>query len=306
MKELLKKWGIGGIDTIAPTATGGGKTWFVKTIAKRDFVLKESDLMRSEREYHVLLGLSKTQIPVALPVTTVEGDWYAKNHHGKVYCLYPRLPGHVVTEHYAGDAEKRALGFGQAIGLLHTCFQERADINGYQGTAFIEQIEEWAIRRIRKDRTTVDACAIEQIWRGAESELKPLYKELPQQLIHRDAHPSNMLFSAGRLTGLLDFEMVRRGPRVFDVCYCGSSILVEGFEDSEKGQKWPSLFYSLTRGYEEFCPLTGSERLAMYGVFVVIELLFIAFWMDRHNADAARISERLLYWLAANRDALAM
>ena len=92
--------------------------------------------------------------------------------------------------------------------------------------------------------------AIEQIWRDARSELEPIYKELPRQLIHRDAHPSNMLFSAGRLTGLLDFELVRRGPRIFDLCYCASSLLVDGFEDCEKGQKWPSLFRSLVRGYE--------------------------------------------------------
>ena len=115
-----------------------------------------------------------------------------------------------------------------------------------------------------------------------------------------------MLFSAGQLTGFVDFEMVRRGPRVFDACYCGSSILVGGFEDSEKGQRWPSLFHSLVRGYEEFCPLTASERLAVYGVFVTIELLFIAYFLDMHNVDAARTNERLLYWLATNRDALVM
>jgi Ser/Thr protein kinase RdoA (MazF antagonist) len=306
VKELLKNWAIGSVDTIAPTPSGGGRTWFVKTTTKRDFVLKGSDLLRSEREYGVLLGLSKTPIPVALPVTSVEGDWYAKDRNGKVYCLYPRLPGRVVTEHYAGDAERRALGFGQAIGLLHTCLGERADVNGYEEMELVEQIEEWAIRRIREDGATVDACAIEQIWQDAQSELKPLYEELPQQLIHRDAHPSNMLFSAGRLTGFVDFEMVRRGPRVFDVCYCGSSILVGGFEDFEKGQKWPSLFHSLVRGYEEFCLLTASERLAMYGVFVTIELIFIAFSLDTHNEDAARTNERLLYWLATHRGALAM
>ena len=83
-------------------------------------------------------------------------------------------------------------------------------------------------------------------------------------------------------------------------------MLVGGFEDFEKGQKWLSLFDSLMRGYETFCPLTASERQAMYGVFVIIELIFIAFWMDRHNGDAARQSESLLYWLATNRDALTL
>lgn len=198
------------------------------------------------------------------------------------------------------------MGFGRAIGLLHSCFKELAGIGGYPDIKLVEQIDEWAVPRFRDDGTTVDADAIEQIWRDARSELGPVYKELPQQLIHRDAHPSNMLFSAGRLTGLLDFELVRRGPRIFDVCYCASSILVEGFEDLEQGRLWPSLFRSLARGYSEFCPLTASERQAVYGVFVAIELIFMAFWMDRHNQDAATECERLVYWLAKNRDALAI
>ena len=34
---------------------------------------------------------------------------------------------------------------------------------------------------------------------------------------------------------------------------------------------------------------------------------FMAYWMDRHkNKDAAKMTERLLYWLATNRDALAV
>ena len=305
MRELLKQWGIGRVYTIAPTPLGGGRTWFVKTMAKGDFVLKVSDLMRSEREYDLLLELSKTEIPVALPITTMEGDWCARSCGGKVYCLYPRLPGNVITEHYAGDAEKRALGFGRAIGLLHTCFQARADVNGHRELALLEQIEQWALPRIREEGSAVDARAIERIWRDAEAELGPLYSKLPRQVIHRDPHPSNMLFSAGRLTGFLDFEMVRRGPRAFDVCYCGSSILVEGFEDSEKAQRWARLVHSLTRGYGEYFPLVASERLAMYGVLVSIELLFIAFCMDTRNYDAARTNERLLHWLATNRQVLA-
>jgi len=308
-EEAIKKWDIGSINTIDPIPSVGGRTWLAKTMDKGDFVLKvKSDLDRTEREreYNLLLGLSETEIPVALPVTTVDGDWYVESQKGEVYCLYPKLPGQVVVEHYAGDAEKRARGFGQAIGLLHMCFQECDAVDGFREMDLGRQIQEWAIPCIRKGGATVDACAIERIWQEVEPELVSLYNALPRQLIHRDAHPSNMLFAAGRLTGFLDFEMVGRGPRLFDVCYCGSSILVGGFDDSAKGQKWPILFQSIVRGYEEFCPLTASERAAVYGVLVTIELIFIAFCLDTHNENAARRNESLLYWLATHRDTLAI
>ena len=304
MEELLGDWKIGSVETIMPTPTGGGRTWFVRTTANRGYVLKESDLTRSEREHEVMLGLSGTRVPVAPPIPTVAGDWYAQGRDGKVYCLYPRLPGKVVPEHYAGDARERARGFGRAIGLLHTGLRELDGATGFPEMALVAHIDEWAIPRIRGGGTAVDAGLLEQIWRDARSELEPLYLELPQQLIHRDPHPSNMLFSAGRLTGWVDFELVRRGPRVFDLCYCASSLLVDGFEDDEKRRKWPALLRSLARGYEEFCPLTDPERLAVYAVFVAIELIFIAFWLERHNEGAAIQCERLLHWIATHEASL--
>jgi Ser/Thr protein kinase RdoA (MazF antagonist) len=305
MEEFLKKWEIGHIDTIAPTgSTGGGRTWFVRTAGGSRYVLKESNLARAEQEHGVILGLSGTQVPVAVPVRAADGNRYIQGRDGQVYSLYPRLPGDVVPDHYAGDARQRARGFGRAIGLLHTGLRELDGATGFPEMALVTQIDEWAMPRIREGEATVYAIALERIWQEARSELEPVSKELPRQLIHRDPHPSNMLFSAGQLTGWVDFELVRRGPRLFDLCYCASSLLFDGFEDEEKGRLWPALFRFMVRGYEESYPLKASERRAVYGVFVAIELIFVAFWLDRSNEDGARQCERLLYWLAAHRDAL--
>jgi hypothetical protein len=60
------------------------------------------------------------------------------------------------------------------------------------------------------------------------------------------------------------------------------------------------------RGYSEYCRLAASVRLAAYGVLVAIELIFVAFWLDRHNEDPAMQCEGLVHWLATNRDALAI
>ena len=306
MEERLSGWKIGSVDTITPTPTGGGRTWFVRTAANGDYVLKESDPARTEREHGVILGLSGTQVPVAVPVRTADGNLFVQGRDGKVCSLYPRLPGSVVPEHHAGDARKRAGDLGRAIGLLHTGLRELDGASGFPEIALVTHIDDWAIPRIREGGAAVDAGGLAQIWREARSELEPVHGKLPRQLIHRDSHPSNMLFSKGRLTGWVDFELVRRGPRLFDLCYCASSLLVEGFEDREKGRLWPALFRAMVRGYEEFCPLADSERRAVFGVFVAIELIFIAFWIDRGNKDAAGQCERLLYWLAAHRDVLAI
>jgi Ser/Thr protein kinase RdoA (MazF antagonist) len=248
--------------------------------------------------------LSKAGVPVPIPVSTVEGNLYAVGSEEQAFQLYPRLPGEIVTDHYGGDAEKRARAFGGAIGFLHERLRTCDGLNGIRDMNFVGQIREWAIPRIRAGKVVIDAEAIERIWRDVEGEFIPLHDDLPKQVIHRDAHPYNMLFDEGELTGFLDFEMAVRGLPLFDVCYCASAVLVDGFEDAEKAQKWPTLFRSLVAGYEAFRPLSSAERLAVYGVLVATEFIFIAFWLDRGDEDNARSSERMLYWLVENREAL--
>jgi Ser/Thr protein kinase RdoA (MazF antagonist) len=304
MKEILEKWPIGSVATFEPTPVGDS-TFFVTTVGGDRFVLKErANLARIQRECALLPELSKAGVPAPVLIATVDGDSYAVGSEGQAFRLYPRLPGKIVTEHYDGDAEKRAGAFGRAIGFLHERLRACDGLNGIRDMNLTGQIHEWAIPHIRAGEVVVDAEAIERIWREVEGEFVPLHDELPKQLIHRDAHPWNMLFDEGELTGFLDFEMAVRGLPLFDVCYCAGSILVDGFEDAEKAQKWPALFHSMVAGYETFRPLSSTERLAVYGVLVTTQFLFIAFWLDRCDEENARSSERMLYWLSANREAL--
>jgi Ser/Thr protein kinase RdoA (MazF antagonist) len=302
VEDFLRSWDIGNVSAIEPISSYWGKTSLVKTIDGHCFILKEkSDLSQTEQEFNLLSSLSKVGTPVAVPIRAMDGAWYTSSK-GKVFCLYPRLPGRIIVDHYAGNAKGRAKAFGKAIGFLHTCFLKCDNLSGFQEMKLIEQIQKWAIRCIRKNRDVVDGGTIERIWGEVEQGMDSLYSELPKQLIHRDLNPANMLFDKGRLTGFVDFDMVVRGPRIFDVCYCGSSILVGGFQDSAKVEKWPSLFRSLVRGYQEVCPLTLPERLALYGTLAAIQLLFLAFCLETQAEEAARCNSSVLKWLSVNRE----
>ncbi|MBN2385812.1 MAG: phosphotransferase [Anaerolineales bacterium] len=300
MDDLLRSWNIGRITEVKPIDSYWGKARLVKTVDGHCFILKEKlDLSQSEQESSLLSSLAEVGAPVAVPVRTVDAMWYASNDH-KIFCLYPRLTGKIVADHYAGNATARAQALGRAIGFLHTCFLKCDGLSGYKDMQLMQQIRDWAIPHIQEHETIVDADRIEKIWRAAEEEMGPLYAELPRQLIHRDLHPANILFDSSRLTGFVDFEMVMRGPRIFDVCYCGTSLLVSGFPD--KIQMWPALFQSLVDGYQGVCPLTSSELLATYGTLVAIEILFAAFSLETQDEGAARCNVSVLNWLSANRE----
>ena len=304
MEEILKNWDIGGIRLIEPLASYWGKTARITTVDGRQFILKEKpDLSRMQQESNLLSILSLVDAPVAVPVRTVTNAWHTLSD-GKIFSLYPRLPGEIIAEHFAGDAAGRAGMFGKAIGLLHTCFLKCNDLNGYPDLRLMDQIRDWAIPCIREHKTILDADSIETIWGGVEKEMGSLYNQLPRQLIHRDLHPANMLFDGDRLTGFVDFEMVVRSPRIFDVCYCGTSLLVSAYPDADKMQSWPGLFRCLVKGYQELCPLVPSEILALYGMLAAIELLFAAFSLETGAQGAARCNAGVLQWLSTNRELL--
>jgi Ser/Thr protein kinase RdoA (MazF antagonist) len=120
------------------------------------------------------------------------------------------------------------------------------------------------------------------------------------QLIHRDAHPGNMLFLDGELSGWLDFEIMVRGPRLFDLCYCSTSLLIYGFDDPVKRQAWHGLVRALVEGYDQVSPLTPVERGSIRLMQMCIEVIFIS-WFAHNNfpAPATRNIEALA-WLYEN------
>jgi Ser/Thr protein kinase RdoA (MazF antagonist) len=126
------------------------------------------------------------------------------------------------------------------------------------------------------------------------------YIELPKQLIHRDAHPGNMLFQDGQHSGWLDFEISMRGPRLFDLGYCSTSLLMNGMPDLARRQAWFGLLIALVTGYESVCPLTSVEHRALRVMQMCIEVIFIAFYANIHHSNGVAQNIDALIWLSTH------
>ena len=304
VKDFLKNWDIGEVATVKPIHSYSGKVSLVHTIDNHCYIWKEkSSLKQVEQEFQLLSSLEEAGAPVAVPILTIDGKRYIWTK-GTIFCLYPELSGEVIPEHYAGNAIVRAEMFGKAIGYLHACLLKCQNVINYADLQLPEQIRNWAIPRIQEHTTSTEGIEIEKLWNDVGQDLDSIYAELPKQLIHRDLHPANMLFNEGQVTGFIDFEIVVNGPRVFDVCYCGTSLLVGAFPDVEKMQLWPALFASILKGYEGSCPLTSSEIRALSGVLAAIELLFAAFSFETKAVEAAKCNLSVLKWLSENSEAM--
>jgi Ser/Thr protein kinase RdoA (MazF antagonist) len=124
---------------------------------------------------------------------------------------------------------------------------------------------------------------------------------LPQTVIHRDPHPGNLLFEDGQLSGILDFDLMMRGPRIFDPCYCATSLLLAQFPDARHRGHWLDLWQALLAGYRRLVPLTAAEQAGLFTMLAVIQLLFIAYALRTHRPDAASMNQSALLWLHHHR-----
>jgi Ser/Thr protein kinase RdoA (MazF antagonist) len=171
----------------------------------------------------LLKTLAAQGVPVAVPLRTRSGERFVQVNED-FFDLSPHLQGMVYADHYAPGAAERARQFGAAIARLHTAL-----CNCDQFTSVPDMDLPGDIVRCSqpvRQNWPSGQLLVEPILSEIEADLVACFTELPKQLIHRDAHPANMLFQDGQLSGWLDFEITQRGPRLFDLCYCSTSLLM--------------------------------------------------------------------------------
>lgn len=273
----------------------------VTTSAGNRYVLKRRNASAfMDREPGLTAFLRDSGLPVAVPMPTRTGAACLDSATG-LYALYPRLDGEVIREHYGSGSSERAHRFGRAIARLHLALQQWPGESIAPGLDLVAQVRDWALPCIRRHSEQLDCARVATAAAICISELEPAAPGLPVQWIHRDIHPANMLFVQDELTGILDFEMAQRGPRVFDPCYCATSILIGGWKDPSNRSAWPGLLSAILAGYEEAILLSRVEKQALTAVLCAIELIFMAFSLEHGQFGPARCNQEVLLWLLANR-----
>ena len=307
--ELLSYWEIDPIRSVNVLPPGesapGRNVAFVETVSGARYVLKRKTVHRTrQQEYRLLEILAAQGVPVAVPLRARSGEPFVQVGE-YFFDLSPHLPGTVFSDHYAPGASGRARQFGVAIARLHAALcncDQLASVPDMDLPGDIAQYSQVLRQNWPAVRRGCSAAQppVEPILSEIEASLAACFAELPKQLIHRDAHPGNMLFQDGQLSGWLDFEIMLRGPRLFDLCYCSTSLLMNGLDDPAKRQAWPALLSALVEGYESISPLTSVERRALRVMQMSIEVIFIAFYAGIHHAAGVTQNIDALTWLYAN------
>jgi prepilin-type processing-associated H-X9-DG protein len=272
---------------------------FIKTLSEKYVLKRRTAQSVRNSEYALLAALRTHGVPVAVPRLTRNGDDYAREGE-EYFCLSPYLAGVVISDHFETEAEERARRFGIALAQLHIGLKQCEHLVMASEMDLVCDVAA-ASQVLCSQGTQNDKDSIQMVLAQLKAGLTTVNQGLPIQLIHRDAHAANLLFLDGSVSGWLDFELVVRGPRVFDLGYCATSLLMNGIDDCAKRLRWPDLLAALINGYTSLNPLTAVERSALWYILLSIEVIFAAYFV--HTKDEQGIKQNLdaLLWIYENR-----
>ena len=135
-----------------------------------------------------------------------------------------------------------------------------------------------------------------------EVEFAQRYESLPQQIIHRDPNPGNIILCDDNW-GVLDFELSERNVRIFDPCYAATAILSENFEpdNMDKMKIWIMIYKNIIYGYDEVVKLSDNEWNAIPYVVITNQLISTAWFSEQENyRELYETNKKMVEWMLDN------
>ncbi len=229
--------------------------------------------------------------------------------------LYPLLPGSLPDRNDRISASKA----GATLAVLDDVLASLPQIHlptELQAFPTLGELVRWhplvpdplaAVERLPIDRD--QAKQIRTFLAAMIGKVPCLYSQLPQQLLHRDYDPSNILVDNQRVTAILDFEFAGMDLQVLDICVALSWWPVDLMGT---GTEW-ELIDALGSAYMAHFPLSKEELLVIPDVLRLRDATSLVYRMGRYFAGLetdTRMQERVKHslwreaWLSANRETL--
>lgn len=300
MKELLEKWGQKFRE--AEIASFEDRVWRVQ-LADEVYILKHrATRSRVWEECNLLNWLTAQGQPISPLLFTVDGTPWAEYQLG-IYVLYRFVegtPGDKLGAYTSAFAREAA----STLARLHLSLAEYEAGETFPVFDLFQEAASFAWPLVQSHAAMKFGHGLHDLEETIGGELVNPYEALPRQLIHRDFHPGNLIFREGKIAGILDFDRVRLGVRLFDLCYLATAVLSEGFDDPRRRQEWPGFVRELIAGYNSVAPLTKTEGFAFVYIVYLIQLLFTAHYLDLGQTVLADKNLAMLLWVHDQQDFL--
>lgn len=247
-----------------------------------DYVLKVyQSFSMLDRNLKILQLLDRMDIPVGKPIATTNNEQYVSFDNWFCF-LSRRLPESNIVR--IGNDGRIAAIMGEIIADLHMAFKKCEDVNVFWNNSLLDEMNGWVKSNFEaSDWKFISKEEYEQ----TVSQLAMLYDHLPVQLIHRDVHFGNFLFSDGKFSAYIDFDLSQRNIRIFDLCYFLLGLLSEKEKLEITDEQWFDLVKKAFAGYGRKLKLTEAEKNAVPYVMECIELPFVSYFESVNDIRCA-------------------
>ena len=274
MMQAIRHWGLENRDIkqIYDTAWQVGDEYVLK-------VYHNFDMM--ERNLKILQILDNMGIPVGKIIPTKDNERQVSFEDMACF-LSRKLPGSNIVR--IGNDGRIAAMMGEIIADLHIAFRRCEEEDIFWNNSLLDEMNGW-VKRVFEINAWKDVRKEE--YEKTVSQLAGVYDNLPVQLIHRDVHFGNFLFSDGKFSGYIDFDLSQRNIRIFDLCYFLLGLLSEEEKLEITDEQWFEFVRNVFAGYERKLKLTEEEKRAVPYVMECIELLFVSYFESINDGRCA-------------------
>jgi Ser/Thr protein kinase RdoA (MazF antagonist) len=324
LAQVLSHYDIGVIHQAKPLSVGSKRAPKVVITSERGkFLLKRRHKGKDDL-YHVTFAhaiharLSEMEFPLAPLVVTCDEKNTILHLNNRIYELFEFVTG----SRYDGSAEATA-DTGRQLANFHRYLTDFAEKWKPPGGSFHDSS---IVRTHLKTTGTEKAAGRDKKLNRIAETLMALYNsssirvsELgfdswPQQIVHGDWHPGNMLFSNHRLIAVLDFDSVKIASAVTDLANGMLQFSIVG--NRPNPADWPDYLdqaklVQFLNGYREVIELDENKLNSLLDLMIetmiaeaILPVAATGFFGNLSGLDFLKMIQRKAEWLDENRDKL--
>lgn len=284
--QILTHWNLEGetITDIYYDSTGN-KNDNACYVGEAHVLKYTANLGKLKNHIEVSKAIKNNGLLSAVPVATADGREYIQD--GELYFyVTKRLSG---TQMVSRDLSKEDARFvGEIIGQLHLVLNQ---IDGCVNEAdLLATVRDWALPKAKHTLGLSDAFC--KVYLDVFADL---YPKLPQQIIHRDPNPGNIIRNQN-CWGFIDFDLAERNVRIYDPCYAATAVLSETF--CKDYDQWPTVYRNIICGYDSVVHLTKEEHEALPYVILANQFVCVAWFAGQEKyAELFETNKRMTLWL---------